>query len=235
MANRCMTESEVIAYERQLSEQLKDCRTRDLREDRHTAFITGWNKANKGGDYKQSTLKRLTWNNLGYRMRKEFGPQSNEQRDWAYTVLAEHRKRFLEEQQESSDAVSDAVIERKLVERLEQKRDRREAAALKQRYNNACMFCGTQLQVAKDRFYSEAAHIRGLGKPDNGPDNRSNMLVLCPNHHIQFDWGVLRLHKVGDHYQIKSKAVADPLGGKKITLIHSIDDDCVKYHHERFK
>ena len=130
---------------------------------------------------------------------------------------------------------SDAVIERKLVERLEQKRDRREAAALKQRYNNACMFCGTQLQVAKDRFYSEAAHIRGLGKPDNGPDNRSNMLVLCPNHHIQFDWGVLRLHKVSDHYQIKSKAVADPLDGKKITLIHSIDDDCVKSHHERFK
>ena len=150
-------------------------------------------------------------------------------------LVAEHRKRFLEEQQESSDAVSDAVIERKLVERLEQKRDRREAATLKQRYNNACMFCGTQLQVAKDRFYSEAAHIRGLGKPDNGPDNRSNMLVLCPNHHLQFDRGVLRLHKVGAHYRIKSKMTTDPIHGKTITATHPIDDDCVKYHHDWFE
>ena len=31
------------------------------------------------------------------------------------------------------------------------------------------------------------AHIKGLGKPHNGPDVLGNMLCLCPNHHDQFD------------------------------------------------
>lgn len=134
------------------------------------------------------------------------------------------------EQQES-----DEVIGRRAVERQEQQRDRQKAAALKQHYNNTCMFCGTRLQVAEDRFYSEAAHIRGVGAPHNGPDKASNMLVLCPNHHLQFDRGVLRLQKGGAHYQIKSQTAADPLHGKTITLTHPIDDECVKYHHDWFE
>jgi len=122
-----------------------------------------------------------------------------------------------------------------LVKRLEQQRNRRKAVELKLRYDNTCMFCGTQLQVAKNRFYSEAAHIRGLGSPDNGPDKKNNMLVLCPNHHIQFDRGVLRLHKVNGHYQIKSETLTDRLHGKKISLKHSIDESHVKHHYRRFE
>lgn len=129
---------------------------------------------------------------------------------------------------------SDEVVERRAVERQEQKRNRKKAAALKQHYNNTCQFCGTKLQVAEDRFYSEAAHIKGLGEPHNGPDKASNMLVLCPNHHLQFDRGVLRLQKVGTEYQIRSKAVGDPLNGKSITVSHSLDDTCVTYHHDWF-
>ena len=247
MVNRQMTEAEIIAYERRLSEQLEDDRTRDPHADRHRAFITGWNRADKGREYTPKTLERLKWDNLGYRMRKKFGPQSAEQRDRVYTVLAEHRKRFLEservlvevsgeeglewvEQQESDEG-----IERRRVERLEQHRDRKKAAVLKQHYDDTCMFCGMRLQVAEDRFYSEAAHIRGVGKPHNGPDKASNMLVLCPNHHIQFDEEILRLHKVDTLYRIESKATADPLHGKTIAPTHPIDDDCVKYHRDYFE
>ena len=242
MANRHMTESKIKAFERQLSEQAEDVRN-PPDDGRHKAFVTGWNRADRGRDYTPKTLKRLTWDNLGYRMRKEFGPQSDEQRDRAYTVLAnEYRARFLEPkkslaeapEEESSEWLeqkeTDEVIERRLAERLEQKRDVKQAVDLKRLYDNTCMFCGTRLQVAEDRFYSEAAHIKGLGEPHNGPDKKSNMLVLCPNHHVQFDRGVLRLHKVGAHYRINSKTATDPLHGKKITLTHSIDDDCVKYH-----
>ena len=137
--------------------------------------------------------------------------------------------------EETEQQESDKGIRHRLAELLKQQRDRKKAVALKLLYDNTCMFCGTRLQVAKDRFYSEAAHIRGVGKPDNGPDKKSNVLVLCPNHHIQFDRGVLRLHKVNGHYQIKSETSADPLHEKNITLKHSIDEGCVKYHHERFK
>ncbi len=129
---------------------------------------------------------------------------------------------------------SDKIVERRAVERHEQKRNRRKAAALKQHYDNACQFCGIRLQVAEDRFYSEAAHMKGLGEPHNGPDKATNMIVLCPNHHLQFDRGVLRLHKVGTQYRIKSKTAGDPLRGKAITLTHALDDACVKHHHDWF-
>lgn len=129
---------------------------------------------------------------------------------------------------------SDEVVERRAVERMEQKRDRKKAAALKKHYDNTCMFCEIQLQVAEDRSYSEAAHIKPLGNPHDGPDKASNMLVLCPNHHLQFDRGVLRLRKVGTDYQIRSKSAGDPLDGKTITLKHDLDDDCVKWHHNWF-
>ena len=129
---------------------------------------------------------------------------------------------------------SDGVVERRLVERSEQKRDRRKAIALKRLYGNTCQFCGTRLQVAEDRFYSEAAHIKGLGEPHNGPDMASNMLVLCPNHHLQFDRGVLRLQKVGTDYQIHAKTAGEPLHGKTIMLTHSIEDDYVIHHYNWF-
>ena len=129
---------------------------------------------------------------------------------------------------------SDGIVERREVERREQKRDRRKASALKRRYDNTCQFCGTRLEVGKDQHYSEAAHIKGLGEPHNGPDKVKNMLVLCPNHHLQFDRGVLRLIKVGTDYQIQSKTAGHPLNGRTITLKHSLHDDCVKHHHAWF-
>ena len=130
---------------------------------------------------------------------------------------------------------SDVVVERRSVERQEQKRDRKKAAVLKQHYDNTCIFCGTRLQVSEDNFYSEAAHIRGLGEPHNGPDKVSNMLVLCPNHHLQFDRGMLRLSKVGDVFRIESKIADDSLDGKVIFLAHFVDDNHIQYHHNWHK
>ena len=108
------------------------------------------------------------------------------------------------------------------------------ADELKRHYDNTCQFCGNKLQVADGYFYSEAAHIRRIGEPHNGPDKISNMLVLCPNHHLQFDRGVLRLRKTGTNYEIRSKAPEDPLHGKMITLTHPIEDEYVRYHYDWF-
>ena len=129
---------------------------------------------------------------------------------------------------------SDGVVERRLVERKEQVRDRRKATALKRHYENMCQFCGARLQVSEGLYYSEAAHIIGLGEPHNGPDTTSNMLVLCPNHHLQFDRGVLTLRRVGSDYQIRSKTAGDPLQGKTIKLTHTLEDKFVRHHHAWF-
>ncbi|MCG8403326.1 MAG: HNH endonuclease [Firmicutes bacterium] len=129
---------------------------------------------------------------------------------------------------------SDEAVQRRMVERLEQKRDRKKATDLKKLYNNTCMFCDVRLQVSRDRFYSEAAHIRPLGKPHNGPDKKSNMLVLCPNHHLQFDGGILRLRMDGSSYKLVSKIPGHPLNNKKVVLRHRLDDTCVTWHWKWF-
>ena len=129
----------------------------------------------------------------------------------------------------------DAAVHRRTVERQEQQRDQRKAAVLKQYYGNTCMFCEVGLEIGDGKTYSEAAHIKALGKPHNGPDKKSNMLVLCPNHHLQFDRGVLRLHRVGEHYRIKSKSAGDTLNGKLIKAKHRINESYVKYHHDWHK
>lgn len=139
--------------------------------------------------------------------------------------------RVAEELEFSDQREVDAAVQRRIVERQEQQRNQRNATELKRLYNNCCVFCGSKLQIGDSEFYSEAAHIRPLGKPHNGPDKKSNMIVLCPNHHLQFDRGVLRLQQEGENYRIESKSANDALHEKLVTLRHELDESCVTYHH----
>lgn len=125
---------------------------------------------------------------------------------------------------------SDATVERQSREVQAQVRDRKKAAALKKHYKNTCSFCGTRLQVGSERWYSEAAHVKPLGKPHNGPDRVSNMLVLCPNHHLQFDRGVILLERNGSDFIINSRVPGDPIHGRKLALNHPLDAEFVSYH-----
>ena len=59
---------------------------------------------------------------------------------------------------------------------------------IKELYGHRCQICGKSLACAAGP-YAEAAHIRPLGSPHNGPDTFENMLCLCPNHHVLFDNG----------------------------------------------
>lgn len=61
-------------------------------------------------------------------------------------------------------------------------RETKTAAYVKRLYKNTCQICRIQI-VTPVGFYSEAAHIKALGKPHNGPDLKENILCLCPNHH----------------------------------------------------
>lgn len=49
-----------------------------------------------------------------------------------------------------------------------------------------CQMCGCKIQK-KDGFYIEAAHI--VAKSDGGHEVPENLLILCPNHHKEFDHG----------------------------------------------
>lgn len=70
-------------------------------------------------------------------------------------------------------------------------RDSAQARAVKAWHDNACQVCGVRILIDGERYYSEGAHIRPLGRPHVGPDHVSNLLCLCPNHHAQLDHGGL--------------------------------------------
>ena len=59
---------------------------------------------------------------------------------------------------------------------------------VKMLHNYRCQVCGEQLS-SPIGLYAEAAHIQPLGAPHNGPDLLDNVLCLCPNHHVLFDFG----------------------------------------------
>ncbi|WP_145320244.1 HNH endonuclease [Paenibacillus xylanexedens] len=73
-------------------------------------------------------------------------------------------------------------------------RDTYLARSLKQLHNNECQICGERIELSDQNFYSEAHHIKPLGKSHNGPDIAGNILVLCPNHHVQCDYGAIDLN-----------------------------------------
>jgi len=62
------------------------------------------------------------------------------------------------------------------------------AEQIKDLYDNTCQVCKVFLKTPTEGVgISEAAHIKAIGKPHNGPDTKANMICLCPNHHAQFD------------------------------------------------
>ncbi|ALV38671.1 hypothetical protein AS200_20590 [Streptomyces sp. CdTB01] len=93
-------------------------------------------------------------------------------------------------------------------------------------HRDRCQVCSLQLST---RFssYSEAAHIRGLGRPHNGPDKLSNLLVLCPNHHVQFDTLAIYIDN-GDTVRMTTDNT--PIGQLRRHPAHQINEAHLRYH-----
>ena len=97
---------------------------------------------------------------------------------------------------------------------------------VKKLYNYECQICGLKIET-QTGYYAEAAHIKAIGSPHNGPDTKENILCLCPNHHVMFDYGMV---SINDDFTI--------LGLENKSLIihksHKIDLESLKYHREHF-
>lgn len=61
---------------------------------------------------------------------------------------------------------------------------------VKRMYDYTCQFCRISLPTPIAP-YAEAAHIRPLGRPHDGRDSLENVLCLCPNDHVLFDFGAV--------------------------------------------
>ena len=88
-----------------------------------------------------------------------------------------------------------------------------------------CQVCGLALETSGG-LYAEAAHIKPLGRPHNGPDVESNIICLCPNHHVLFDNG---------GFTIADDLSLIGLDGKLRTLKkHTIGLEFIRYHREHY-
>lgn len=99
-------------------------------------------------------------------------------------------------------------------------RDSAAARKVKDWHNHACQICGESIGIDGDRLYSEGAHIRPLGRPHVGPDETSNILCLCPNHHVQFDKGGIT---VGTDLVVLDRSTGKALGRLRTHPAHRID------------
>lgn len=72
-------------------------------------------------------------------------------------------------------------------------RDTKMIRTIKQLHRNRCQLCGMAVELGAGITYSEGHHIKPLGSQHEGPDISENILILCPNHHAQCDFGAIRL------------------------------------------
>lgn len=70
------------------------------------------------------------------------------------------------------------------------------------------------------------AHIKPLGAPHNGPDIIENIICLCPNHHVKFDFGGF---SILDNFELIGEK-----GFLKVNPKHRIKLEFLRYHRQTF-
>lgn len=109
-------------------------------------------------------------------------------------------------------------------------RDTQLSTQLKEEYGCECQICGDVRQRSPGERYAEAHHIRPLGSPHDGPDIRPNLIVLCPNHHADFDYGVVSVDP--DTGRV-AHAYDQTVDATTLTTRqdHEIDPEYLRYHN----
>ena len=103
-------------------------------------------------------------------------------------------------------------------------RDPANVIAVKALYDHQCQGCGERVETAAGP-YAEAAHIRPLGRPHDGPDAVSNMLCLCPNCHAAFDRGGWTVNERGEVEWLNGRTTQ-----LHVKARHDLDREQLAYH-----
>lgn len=159
----------------------------------------------------------------------ELGPFDTGDREVYQFILQRHR-----EQEERVDTV-EAAPDLSAAERVETTRSRvirntTLATDLKERYSHTCQICGERRRRGVDEGYAEAHHVKPLGQPHGGPDTEGNIVVLCPDHHADFDYGMLAVdpetHTIAHAYE-------RDVDGAELFLRedHALDELFLDYHN----
>ena len=106
------------------------------------------------------------------------------------------------------------------------KRDGVVPRQVKELYGYACQICGVRICTVAG-LYAEGAHLVALGW--GGDDHTSNVLCLCPNHHVMLDHGAIALTET---LQVVNR-VGDVLGSLTVLPEHGLNPEYVRLHRQR--
>lgn len=107
--------------------------------------------------------------------------------------ICQYRLRSLQRVGEAdSDGIKLGEAKRALTTHYRLVRDPGVPAQIKELYDYRCQICNTRIETLAGP-YCEGAHLVPLGGGADGPDVGSNMLSLCPNHHVMLDHGSICL------------------------------------------
>jgi putative restriction endonuclease len=126
----------------------------------------------------------------------------------------------------SEGAAASSIPQRRETTVLRLVRDTAQARRTKELYDYKCQMCGIRLEGLAGP-YAEAAHIRPLGAPHNGPDSSDNIICLCPNHHVLFDHGGVG---VGEDLSLLGEE-----GHLTVHPEHQINEEHLRYHKEHYQ
>lgn len=100
---------------------------------------------------------------------------------------------------------------------------------LKKQHMYKCQICGKQITLPSGSFYCEGHHLQPLGSSHQGPDIKENIILVCPNHHLEFDYGVMGYDPVKE--QITHIDPYNEFHQKKMSYLRDdIDESFFKYH-----
>jgi putative restriction endonuclease len=125
---------------------------------------------------------------------------------------------------ESDPAYATSVVSRRI-------RDTTLSRAVKSMYSHKCQICGVAIPGTGERFYSEGAHVKPLGRPHLGADLLNNLLCLCPNHHTQLDIGGM---VILDDFSIAQPMTLKSFAELKFNSAHKLAIANVQYHREQW-
>lgn len=149
---------------------------------------------------------------------------------WRFRLVSLDNSNLLKIDSPVLDETEDRGVERVYGTSNKLIRNRVLVDRIKNMYDWTCQVCSIRIDTPSGP-YAEAAHIKPLGRPHDGPDKINNMLCLCPNHHKLFD-------KFGFYIEPESFEIKGLNGfeGKKITLNkkHKIENRFLKYHKKEY-
>ncbi len=98
-----------------------------------------------------------------------------------------YRNENIDTIREELKAISPKSPEYETIQGIRFTRDRSTVAKLKILREFRCQICGVRIVKRDGSYYAEGAHIKP--KHSGSPETPDNIIILCPNHHKEFDLG----------------------------------------------